>query len=449
MIALALLVILAQPAHGRRAVRQDVTFAEGITRSRFDLSGTPDTRPDAPLFSFAVPPPGYKGYGSSYAGLPAADGCYDPSLVTGTKGEALTFTRATTRFCPTSTNEATGVMCASGEVCITSSGTTRGISIFRAGTNIALRSQEFDNAGAWALANSGASAVSREANSADCGAAPDGTQTAEKITIPDVASEQYSLMYQVIATTATGHSRSLWMKKLSGASIVNTHVWNATTGYTSQTAHTVTTSWARYSKANVTLAASDTYHYIGTDARAATAAESASSAIVVCVWGFQSEASPYVTPYVATTSASATRNAETATFPITFSGNVISTAATLALRKATLSLGVVSLHSSFPAGGPNYLSYVTTGGLMSVYSAGAEHATFDPSSFFTTSDRVASYCTGAASGNIWNGNTTAGTNCGSLSTGNAVLAVGWFTSATQADAIVSDVCVDTASTRCR
>lgn len=440
-LLLAIALLAAAPDTTPRVRGREL--GEG-TRVRDQL----DQRPVAPLFSFAVPAPGYKGYAASYAGLPATDGCYPAASVTGTKGEALTFTRATTRFCPTSANEATGVMCASGEVCITSSGSTRGISIFRAGTNIALRSQEFVDA-AWALANSGASAISREANSADCGAAPDGTQTAEKITIPDVASEQYSLMYQVIATTATGHSRSLWMKKLSGASIVNTHVWNATTGYTSQTAHTVTTSWARYSKANVTLAASDTYHYIGTDARAATAAESASSAIVVCVWGFQSEASPYVTPYVATTSASATRHAETATFPISWSGSAWSAASTLVQRKATAGFGIIALHSSFPAGGPNALSYVTGGGLMSMYSAGAEHATFDPSAYYSTTDRAATYCTGAASGNIWAGHETTGTTCGSFSTGNTTLALGWFTTNTQLDGLISSVCIDPSSTRCR
>jgi hypothetical protein len=45
----------------------------------------------APLFSFASPT-AFRGY-PAYSGLPATDGCKSAASVTGTKGEALTFTR--------------------------------------------------------------------------------------------------------------------------------------------------------------------------------------------------------------------------------------------------------------------------------------------------------------------------------------------------------------------
>ena len=437
-LLLAIALLAAAPDTTPRVRGREL--GEG-TRVRDQL----DQRPVAPLFSFAVPAPGYKGYAASYAGLPATDGCYPAASVTGTKGEALTFTRATTRFCPTSANEATGVMCASGEVCITSSGTTRGISIFRAGTNLVLRSEEFDNA-AWTKEAGGKNPTV----TADHALGPDGVMGAERVQLQATGTNEYSDFYQLYsAGTGSATTCSLWVKGNGTSGTTDLCIYDGGAAWAC-TPVAFTPTWKLFSLSDA--AGTGTSRGVKFGNASGQNGGTARDAADVHATGFMCSESPYATPYVATTSASATRNAELVTFPIAWDGgNLISTAFTSVTRGASAliaSQGGLALNSSFPSGGPAFLSYYTSGAVWRTFTTATDRAAVAPAD--AASVRVANGCDGTNSFSIWGGaSTTNGTNCDAIPNTSDTLAVGWFTTNTQLDGLISSVCIDPSSTRCR
>lgn len=226
---------------------------------------------------------------------------------TGTKGEAMTFTRATPRACPLDANESEVTMLPAGRPCITRGG----ISIFRAGTNLALRSEEFDNA-AWTKNVSGASAAPTV--TANGCTAPDGTATAERIQFASCAATiDASDVYQGVGSGSVSTTGSIWLKANSGTPSISLCTFAGAAGNCVQ--YALTNGWVRYAKTFTGIAGTN-YLNFGCEHRTALYSGSADTgAADVCAWGGDIETSPYPTPYVATAGASATRNAETATFP--------------------------------------------------------------------------------------------------------------------------------------
>lgn len=260
----------------------------------------------APTFAFAYPGT-YQGQPVPYQGLPkgGAPGCYDPTLITGTKGEALTFTRATASSCPLSpTNETLLQKCASGEACITYGGaeaafgrTAIGLRVHRGYINILLRSEEFDNA-AWA--DFGGSTIT-----ANQYTAPDGTLTGDKFTGAATTGRSQT----VASVSQSSHSCSFWARCDSVATVgtctqrINIVGTGNSAGDATCSFSATDTAWRRIQCSGAAYGAGIT--------NVGCYIDNGTSGQPIGVWGAQlTDNSPQMRPYAVTTTAAVTVNAE-------------------------------------------------------------------------------------------------------------------------------------------
>jgi hypothetical protein len=169
--------------------------------------------------------------------------------------------------------------------------TDLGLQVWEARTNLALQSGDWSNA-AYSSVSGLAPTVTGSA-----GIAPDGTNTAARITF----SAQFQNRGQLLTVTnGTTYTVSFWAKLESGNAAL--HVLD--NGLSAHfNAITVTSQWQRFS---YTLAADQASQSYGLQDRNASGFGS------VLVWGLQVEAASFAGPYIPTTSASATRGAASA-----------------------------------------------------------------------------------------------------------------------------------------
>ena len=196
----------------------------------------------------------------------------------------------------------------------------RGALIEGAGTNLCLQSQTFDNA-SWSKSN--------VTVTADQAAAPDGTTTADKVEGAAGAAGGAQI-YQTWAATATAFTYSVYIKKGSGATdcnkiVVRNQTTTTTliavninldtgalaydTGASGASVTTLANGWYRVSiviSSGVTVTDSMRV-YAGFTGAAETPGEYS------YLWGAQLEATAFASSYVATTTASATRAADSLT----------------------------------------------------------------------------------------------------------------------------------------
>lgn len=246
-------------------------------------------------------------------GVPCA--CAAP---TGAKGEALTFSRASTGYC-TKGNETTGIVngdlveCASGQPRVMPGGDGTGglgLSVWEARTNGMLRSQEFENA-AWTPNGLGAAAPTITANAAT---APDGTVTADRVQFSATSAGQNSILFQD-GCPASGAPASAGVYVLGNGSsgTLKVGVYDGATWQTSLVAFSATT-WTRMIKENVTAAAGTTLMLVGNyNAISGTAA-----AADVFLWQGDCQGGATISPPIKTVGTTATRVAELADVALTF-----------------------------------------------------------------------------------------------------------------------------------
>jgi hypothetical protein len=213
----------------------------------------------------------------------------------GSFGQTITFTRATTQHCTNSSG--TLVLVASGTPALEATG----VLIEPAATNLSVRSAAFDNA-TWTKIGSG-STPTVTADSADCGNAPDGTQTAEKVAFPAVSgASSYALLRQGgVATPTATYTTSLWMKTTAGTATL----YFGLAGFDNMAAASITTTWTRFSVSqaiNVNPRSFD----IGVNRFELNQADQVAQ--TVCVWGGQVESGSAATTQIPTAAATATRN---------------------------------------------------------------------------------------------------------------------------------------------
>ena len=167
-----------------------------------------------------------------------------------------------------------------------SNGTCPSILVEPQRTNLALQSSSFDNA-VWTTYNGSVTANQTTA--------PDGTNTADKITMGGAGS---ATLRQSISGVSNGTivTFSLYIKQGSG---VTAFLDISDTGSTVDI--TPTANWVKYT---YSIAFNTAYSFIDIELRGA-------SGTAFCyIWGAQLEVGSYATSYIPTTSASVTRNAD-------------------------------------------------------------------------------------------------------------------------------------------
>jgi len=208
------------------------------------------------------------------------------------------FARASTGYAET----AAGVLnlFASGEL----RRTDKGVLIEGAKTNICLRSQEFDNA-TWSKSNGGVGSV--PVVTADAGAAPDGTMTADRVQFAlnggATASDLSFLNQSITITTATTYSTTVYAKSNTASTYTLEIVDESNVA---ATLITVTPTWQRFEVQNTS---STTSGRCRIQARGGTTSDAAD----VLLWGFQLETALGASSYIPTTTASVTRAADVLT----------------------------------------------------------------------------------------------------------------------------------------
>lgn len=350
---------------------------------------------------------------------------------TGTKGEALTFTRATASSCGLDANETEITYLPSGRPCITRGG----LSVYRAGTNLCLQSETLDNA-SWA--NVGTPTVTANAE-----LFVDGALVME--TIADNDGAGFEGRSQAISTTSqTQHTFSVWLGCASGACEAS-----VTTVGTGNAAGDTTCNFTGLTTASVRKSCTTAAYGAGLTAVtvAIRSGDGAADQYTIKAGGAQYEvAATYASPYVRTTTASVTRNPEAANFAGLSLGSGPKSGAATRTGQRTQTAYYLGVNVSsgnraalYQVGNSNDLNCWGAGVGVLVNRVGATGS----------ADRVACGFGAVDTTGCMNGSCGTGA-ADTLGAVNAV-SIGYDgTSGTlQIDGIISDVCVDGSPLRCR
>ncbi len=240
--------------------------------------------------------------------------------LTASTGQALTSNRATTAYCAKS--DGTLVLCAAMKprVQLVSAGQT-GLLQEAAATNLALRSEETDNA-TWTKE---AGAVT-----ANAGVAPNGATTMDQFIEDGTTAQHRFYQGNVSFTSGAIYALSFWVKQGNGSAryvlggVNDTSglldcVVNPATGAVTNCVAPTTGSCSFVSNAAafrctvlITAAATTAVGFVifNEEATLGTISYAGDSTSGVYVWGVQLEATPFASSYIPTTSASVTRSSD-------------------------------------------------------------------------------------------------------------------------------------------
>lgn len=362
------------------------------------------------------------------------------AAVTGAKGEAMTFTRASTGWC-TKGNETTGIAngdlveCGNNLPRIGTGGTAGlGISVWEARTNYALRSAELGNA-VWQKNAFGVATPTITDNQA---VAPDGTTTAERVEIPATSggASQYSQVYQATGRPGGGDPAS-------GGCYFRGNGTSGTINVSSDSVRIdcayVSTSWTRC----IATDASDTSAIVSFGNQNQAAGNTAQD---VFVWGCGFESGSSLGPYIDTDGTAATRVAELPYLTVpstTITGSMAVTTVTEASgwpggRAIELSDGATESALLYTYYASGVIFYGSVGGINTFVNA------------YGGEVRLHAYWTGSGATAFVNYG-GAGDTAGSITIGTVdrVVLGSTYLGTAQLGGVIKKVCVDTDSTRCR
>lgn len=374
---------------------------------------------------------------TSGAGMPAACSTTAP---TGAKGETITVTRTGSAYCSKQGPATTGI--ANGDLVLLSTDQPR-ISLVGAllaylressRQNSILRSEELDNA-AWTWENSGAAATTR---TNDYATAPTGTQTAERLQIPATTGAQYSDTYQsFVVAAASGFSCSVFVRGTSTSGTTDLCGYDGAAWSCSDCSF-ASDSWSWCTKSWASGTGTSRFCKLGNNSNQnGGVARSANDALV---WGFQGEAGAWPSSYIPTTSAAATRNADSAM--TTTLSSAVGTSFSLGVSTAYLSSSVTTATAAqLGTVAPNLASVGRSSNTAAAFTINATSTTPAVSAQGTSMLRG---CLSDAAGTrtAWWDGSTVSAPAASMSAGVTALSFGAL------DAYTARVLVDPSPTRC-
>ncbi len=276
-----------------------VCIAGGLT-----LGIVPIQPGEAPPLAPPYVVPGPPSFFTFMPGAPTtAQQCTGASL-TSEQGDAITFTRASTRAC--TKDDGTVVILTTGQPAVEAAG----FSVEGTRTNLILQSQAMTVTG-----NSGVVAPTYTANQTT---APDGTLTADKYDFPAISTVNHYTVVGNAVTCSTSliHAMSCYMRSVTGtATIYLSWLSAGATRFTKQCDLTTTWQRCKMEGTNQITGTSSMFWQFGIDRRD-SANQAAQSAQSVYVWGCQLEAGiaqgAQVSSYIATTTSTVARPTEVA-----------------------------------------------------------------------------------------------------------------------------------------
>jgi hypothetical protein len=437
-------------------------LASGLVLARAERSRATSRSGDRQFPGRSLQPALFELAPASGAGMAAVCGCSNP---TGSKGESLTFTRASTAFC-TKGNTTTGlvdgdlVSCGNDLARVMPGGDGTGgagILIEEARSNGALRSSELDNA-YWGKSSAGSS-PGPVVWANDAGAI-DGTATADAVHYsPTSPVNDASRAFGAALANSLTSVCSLYVK---GAVPVDGGVAQSGTfdvildgvsngflcGTCSYSASTTTRC--------VTGAKADTGGtgnlLLGNDSRTATCSNASRPAQDVITWGVQCEvpASGAETSYIPTTSAGVARVKEVASVALSVTGQVRSFADTW-VAPSVLTNGATMIQL-FTDSSNDLRAEVQSSKLRCTFKIGGVSTTVDSTGNLTASasNRVACYSDGATIGACIGGVCNTSAQALTLPTTTTVVIGSRSGGFSHANGVHKRICVDNVSaSRCQ
>jgi hypothetical protein len=360
----------------------------------------------------------------------------------GSKGEALTTTRASTRTCTKA--DGTLASLSNNTPCVEASG----LVVEPSGTNLVLRSESIDIA-TWIKYN-----VTLTANSSDVFDLYGTGHTEERIDFAAITgTNQDTGIYQQVSTVGSGagaYSASVYARTASGTAQEYVYMQDGT-NLKGSTLCTFGTTYTRCCLPNITLAAASNYFHLGNERAVAggfSAAMGNLPAATLYVEGYQLEKGSTCTSYTPTVATAVTRSAD------------VVSAGSLTIG-AAFSLGATATLSALPNDATLVQPYNSSGGTLAqllvrasdskvLCNGGGTGAVSSGAITLGTSFRASCSYDGANYTACLNGacSTTAGTAPGATTFTATNLGNGLTGSATNAQGWLHSLCVNSSSGTC-
>lgn len=413
------------------------------------ITGPASVDPLHPILQFAI---------QSGIGMTAACTGTTP---TGTLGETLTFSRASSGTC-LKHGTTTGI--ANGDLVTVSTDQPRvmpggdgtswsGILVENAVTNLALRSQEIDNV-VWTKSAGGAGVAPTV--TADFAVAPDNTTTAERVQFGACPTlNDASLVYQIGLGTSNAYTGSAFCKGTSADQTISVCVFGSGGGAICSQVTCFASSWSLISQTSVIT--TNGGPVFGCNHSSAYAGNASTGAADVLLWGAQYELSLGApTSYIATAGAAATRATENGKAYFTISATTFPALGSVSLgatwvwnsTAGTALQGVVALYDNSNGANP-FFALIQNLGTMRAYSS---NFGYFGSGANTDVSNAAIWADSASASHQLNGGTITTIGSAGLISAPTRLIIGSWSdnvSSSAINGVVKSVNLDNSSTRVR